>query len=394
MALKDITRQAVLAAIAEYDQLGQEAFLSRYGFDPARLYVLVYDSKSHDSKAIVGAAHGYLPGETPLAARQFSGGEATVGRLLRKLGFTVQVGDELTADRLERLLVKLQVYRSGGLPALYQPITLLWAFGRARRGEPRLVSWQETQQQVKALFQRYGRGTEGERVYYPIAALHGAGLWELDANPEQVPSAHGSSIPQRWFDDYQPHGGLVQPVYDLVRESPKALAAAVSVLVQTYFIDADPTSLLNQLGLSEPTGVSPLEMTFKARAAEYQRLCAGADVFWQDRDSRRATRTSSVPICSDDARRAVLLRSEGRCENPDCTGDIHDVTDTGAPILEVDHIHDLALGGDDNPAQMIALCPNCHAIKTRGSTREQLRTVLFTTAELRHERLARTGMEG
>ena len=394
MALKDITRQAVLAAIAEYDRVGQPAFLSRYGFDPARLYTLVYDGRSYDSKAIVGAAHGFLPGEKPLAARHFSGGEATVGRLLRRLGFTVQVGDELTADRLEGLLTKLQVYRSDGLPALYQPITLLWAFARARRGDPRLLSWQETQRQVKALFQRNGRSWEGDRVLYPIAALHRAGLWELDADPEQVPSAHGSSVPQRWFDDNQPNGGLVAPVNDLVRESPKALAAAVKALVKTYFVDADPTSLLNELSLSELTGLSPLEMAFEARAAEYQRLCTGADVFWQDRDNRQAARTSSVPVRSDDARRAVLLRSEGRCENPTCTGDIHDVTDSGAPILEVDHIHDLALGGDDNPAQMIALCPNCHQIKTRGSTREQLGTVLFATAKLRHERLARAAMEG
>jgi 5-methylcytosine-specific restriction enzyme A len=41
-------------------------------------YVLVHDGKSYDSKAIVGAAHGHLPGEAPLLARQFSGGEATV----------------------------------------------------------------------------------------------------------------------------------------------------------------------------------------------------------------------------------------------------------------------------------------------------------------------------
>lgn len=394
MALKDITRQAVLAAIAEYDRVGQSAFLSRYGFDPARLYLLIHDGKSYDSKAIVGAAHGFLPGEKQLAASQFSGGEATVGRLLRGLGFTVQVGDELTADRLERMLTKLQVYRSDGLPALYQPITLLWAFARARRGDPRLVSWQDTQRQVKALFERYGRTWEGNRVFYPVAALHHAGLWELDADPEHVPSAHGSSVPQRWFDDHQPNGGLVGPVYDLVRESPKALAVAVNALAKTYFIDADPTPLLTELGLFEPTDVSLLEMAFETRAAEYQRLCVGADIFWRDRDSQRATRTSSVPVRSDDARRAVLLRSEGHCENPDCTGDIHDVTDTGAPILEVDHIRDLALGGEDDPAQMIALCPNCHQVKTRGSTREQLRGVLFATAKMRHERLARSGMKG
>jgi len=394
MTLKDITRDAVLAAIAEYDQVGREAFLDRYGFDHARQYVLTQGGRTYDSKAIVGAAHGYLPGGTLLAAGQFSGGEATVGRLLRRLGFTVQVGQELTAERLEGLLARLQVYRSGGLPALYQPITLLWAFGRARRGEQRLVSWPETQQQVTALFQRYGRGTEGDRVYYPVAALHSGGLWELSAQPGPVPAAHGSSVPQRWFAEHQPAGGLVPPVYDLVRESPQALAAAVRVLTRSYFVEADPGPLLSRLGLSEPTVMSPLEMSLQNRAAEYQRLCVRADVFWRGRDDRRAARTSAVPVRSDDARLAVLVRSGGRCENPRCAGDIRDVTDAGAPILEVDHIHDLGVGGADDPAQMIALCPNCHSIKTRGRTRDLLRAVLSTIARTQHEKLTSAKTEG
>jgi 5-methylcytosine-specific restriction enzyme A len=88
------------------------------------------------------------------------------------------------------------------------------------------------------------------------------------------------------------------------------------------------------------------------------------------RDSTRVDRTSADPIRSAAARQAVLLRSEGRCENPGCTSDIQDLTDSGDPILEIDHIHDLALGGPDDPAQMIALCPNCHAIESRGQTRE------------------------
>src|ERR1700761_1246331 len=156
-SLASITREAVLAAIAEYDELGQDVFLDKYGFHPARSYVLVHDGKSYDSKAIVGVAHGYLPGRQPLTPSEFSGGEATVGRLLRKLRFTLMVGDDLTPDRLERILTRLRVYRREGIPALYQPITLLWAFPRARRGEPRLVSWAETQRQVKALFNNYGR---------------------------------------------------------------------------------------------------------------------------------------------------------------------------------------------------------------------------------------------
>lgn len=100
MALGDITRDAVLAAIAEYDQLGQEGFLHRYGFDRARQYVLVYRGKRYDSKAIVGVAHGFLPGKAALASDEFSGGRATVGHLLARLGFHVEERGEQPVDAL------------------------------------------------------------------------------------------------------------------------------------------------------------------------------------------------------------------------------------------------------------------------------------------------------
>jgi len=93
MALRDITsRQAILDAVAEYDRIGQAAFLQRYGFGRAREFFLVVGDRDYDSKAIVGVAHAYqFPQDGPLSARDFSGGEATVRRLLESLGFTVRV---------------------------------------------------------------------------------------------------------------------------------------------------------------------------------------------------------------------------------------------------------------------------------------------------------------
>lgn len=63
------------------------------------------------------------------------------------------------------------------------------------------------------------------------------------------------------------------------------------------------------------------------------------------------------------------------------------------PILEIDHIQDLALGGDDDPVQMIAFCPNHHARKTRGAKRYALKPILLATAKARHERLAWSAAE-
>lgn len=89
--LSDITRDGVLAAIREFDQIGREAFLAKYGFREARSYYLVHDRKRYDSKAIVGAAHGYdRPDLGALSSADFSGGLATVDARLTQLGFTVE----------------------------------------------------------------------------------------------------------------------------------------------------------------------------------------------------------------------------------------------------------------------------------------------------------------
>jgi len=90
MGLNDITRAGVEKAIAEFDELGRDRFLEKYGFGPARSYFLKIGGRLYDSKAIAGAAHGYdFPDDGPLTPDEFSGGEQTVQRVLEALDFTV-----------------------------------------------------------------------------------------------------------------------------------------------------------------------------------------------------------------------------------------------------------------------------------------------------------------
>lgn len=90
--------ESVQRALDEFIRLGRTEFLTRYGFNKARDY-LVRDPKSGelcDSKAIVGVAYGFEhPDEGPLKAEAFSGGEATVVPLLQRLHFeTVRIGED------------------------------------------------------------------------------------------------------------------------------------------------------------------------------------------------------------------------------------------------------------------------------------------------------------
>ena len=88
--VSNITREAVIAAIAEYDRVGRDQFLAQYGIGPARTYWLRYEGRKYDSKALAGAAFGHLPGNpTPLSRKELHGGKVETAPVLRALGFEV-----------------------------------------------------------------------------------------------------------------------------------------------------------------------------------------------------------------------------------------------------------------------------------------------------------------
>ena len=62
---RNITRPAVLAALSEYDAIGQPAFLKKYGYKPARTYKLWHEGKPYDSKVIVGQRSDFRQSAAP-----------------------------------------------------------------------------------------------------------------------------------------------------------------------------------------------------------------------------------------------------------------------------------------------------------------------------------------
>ncbi|MGW5046009.1 HNH endonuclease [Streptomyces griseoluteus] len=301
-------------------------------------------------------------------------------------------------DLLHRL-THLRVNRSSGGPSLYKPVTLLWAMGRARRGAERLLSWAGTERELSEALAAAGAPA---RPHYPVASLRQDGLWSLPGQ-EDAPTAHGD--PRPWFAERQPLGGPTEEVYDLFRDSAVARLAVQEQVLELYFAERDPAPLLARLGLpyagpgvaAEPEP-DPLDLQWpEARpgdpepwlvtAAEYQQGCRLLELTEERRHGKRSPAEGSRPVRSPAARLLVLGRSEGRCENPECGGHPAERTDRGLPLLEVDHVRDLTLGGRDHPGQMVALCPNCHAVKTRGRSRERLRALLLRVAEERHRRM-------
>ena len=84
-----VTRDDVVRAMGEYDQLGPEAFFARHGFGPSRSYELVWDQRRYPHKAILGTAYQLATGQR-LAPGDFEGGKSGAVAVLTKLGFTIQ----------------------------------------------------------------------------------------------------------------------------------------------------------------------------------------------------------------------------------------------------------------------------------------------------------------
>jgi 5-methylcytosine-specific restriction protein A len=68
----------------EFDELGRDPFLAKYGYGHAKRYFVRRNGKLYDSKAIAGVAVGFqYPDRGPMLNSEFSGGE---GSVVRRLG--------------------------------------------------------------------------------------------------------------------------------------------------------------------------------------------------------------------------------------------------------------------------------------------------------------------
>lgn len=187
---------------------------------------------------------------------------------------------------------------------------------------------------------------------------------------------------------------ILAPVASPLRETwPDEVNAALSAEDLTVHddldLDASPDETDETNEADETNGIDETNETVKPpqladKMKRYRKLSAAARRTAAIRGERTKLTTVERFLRSRPARDAVILRSDGHCENPECLGHPDERTDAGDPLLEVDHVTQLSDGGADTPEFMIALCPNCHALKTRGSGRRELSKKLLRRAHELH----------
>lgn len=132
MALGVLSRDAIERAIAEYDDIGRDAFLSKHGFGRATAYALIVDGREYDPKAIAGVAYGYdHPDEGTLKNTEFNGGHQ-LRSAFQPAGFNIELrtaeGDTVIQGLLERFMAEYSDAKRekfGGSHAAVETLRLL-----------------------------------------------------------------------------------------------------------------------------------------------------------------------------------------------------------------------------------------------------------------------------
>lgn len=90
-AVRDLTdRDAVLAAIREYDEMGADAFLAKYGFGRSQKYRIRHDGHLYDINPILAAAYSrQFPDREPITSENSTSGLRTTVPKAHELGFEV-----------------------------------------------------------------------------------------------------------------------------------------------------------------------------------------------------------------------------------------------------------------------------------------------------------------
>jgi putative restriction endonuclease len=230
-------------------------------------------------------------------------------------------------ETIRERVADLTVWKRGGERAPHKPLLLLYALGRCRRGEQRLVSYEEAHGKLNELLEEFGPPRKTHHPEYPFWRLENDGLWEL-AGPEADRVRERDTDPSsRYLAEHDIRGGFPPDIQATLASDPELIGELARDLLEDNFPRSIHEDVLAAIGLE-----------LKARTA---------------------ARRSRDPNFRD----IVLRAYEYRCGV--CSFDVR-IGNT-LVALEAAHIKWHQAGGPDTGENGIALCSLHHKLFDRGA---------------------------
>lgn len=140
----------------------------------------------------------------------------------------------MTRHRLLEVLEHLKLWTRHGDRAPHKPLLLLLVLGRLWRGQPRLASYErDIQEPLKNLLRDFAPSRKVLHPENPFWHLQTEGIWEL-AGDVTLAVEPGRSATHRALFANNTSGGLIEPIYKLLRRDSRLVREATALLLARH----------------------------------------------------------------------------------------------------------------------------------------------------------------
>jgi hypothetical protein len=358
-------------AIAEFDAIGRDAFLAKYGFGRSSGYMVEVDGRLYDSKPLLGAAHQWAsPDGLPLPHHAFDGGMSQSVKVLERLGFTVRRVGADAPEPTPAARTYLLTWNPANWPWPDRPDVLR----RVRDGESVAMRWSAGNTTTIPVGARVFLLRQGPTPRGLMGSGWATGPVERGAHWDPDRAARGERPPYVPFvfdtlldpaadallvpEDFPP--GPAADVYWRPPASGTSLPAAAAAQLEALWAAHTGAGA----GPRPIGGVDAELSAFEGARRQH---------FVTHRSRERSLRAAKLA-----AARAAM--GALRCEVPGCGFDFEARYGTlGAGFAHVHHLRPLASLGDGahtTLADLAVVCANCHAMIHLGGACRPLASLL------------------
>lgn len=186
----------------------------------------------------------------------------------------------------EQIIQKFQtlnLWKRGGERAPHKPLLVLYAIGKLLRGEGRLISYVDIEENVADLLNEFGPKRNFYHAHFPFWRLQNDGVWEVP-DAERIGQSSSGDAYITDLRRYDVSGGFLEPIADQLLNDAKLTFEIVQNLLDAHFPSTLHEDILQTVGIELPLRV-PSRQTrdpnFREnvlKAYEYKCAVCGFDV--------------------------------------------------------------------------------------------------------------------
>lgn len=190
----------------------------------------------------------------------------------------------MNREQVADLIQDITVWKRSDKRAPHKPLLLLLALGRVRRGEPRLVAFEEIEDGFGQLLEDFGPPRRVHHPEYPFWRLENDGLWRLEG-PKREEIVEMEADPSAgYLRRHRMEGGFPEEIQELLEEEPALIAQLAEKVLEAHFPRTLHDDIISAVGLDlevSTTTRRPRDPAFREvvlRAYEFRCAICGFDV--------------------------------------------------------------------------------------------------------------------